>query len=55
MVSRLDRESLLLYKKRKKINFETTFLLKNRYDTYQNLFHALNLSVDKVYNAKNNF
>jgi hypothetical protein len=55
MVSRLDRESLLLYKKRKKINFETTFLLKNRYDTYQNFFHAINLSVDKVYNAKNNF
>jgi hypothetical protein len=55
MVSRLDRESLLLYKKRKKINFETTFLLKNRYDTYQNFFHAINLSVDKAYNAKNNF
>jgi hypothetical protein len=32
MVSRLDRDSLLLYKKRKNINFENTFLLKNRYD-----------------------
>ena len=32
MVSKLDRESLLLYKHKKGINFENTFLLKNKYD-----------------------
>ena len=32
MVSRLDRESLLLYKNKKIINFENTVLLRNKYD-----------------------
>ena len=32
MVSRLDRDSLLLYKNKKSINFENTFLLRNKYD-----------------------
>ena len=41
MVSRLDRDSLLLYKKRKNINFENTFLLKNRYDNNVNNFKEI--------------
>ena len=41
MVSKLDRDSLLLYKKRKNINFENTFLLKNRYDNNVNNFKEI--------------
>jgi hypothetical protein len=32
MVSKLERDSLLVYKKKKEINFDNTFLIKNKYD-----------------------
>ena len=44
MVSKLDRDSLLLYKQRKNINFENTFLLKNRYDNNVNNLDLLLLN-----------